>query len=105
MLWGLEARRGYLLFYIILKHSSSLIIYASRYFLCTNCSPVSLPGTVIDVVKNPTSVRFYPQLKKKKKRVSTLFTNHVRSSLITACSWALCKDAIYIGNLSRTTEF
>lgn len=51
MLWGLEARRGYLLFYIILKHSSSLIIYASRYFLCTNCSPVSLPGTVIDVVK------------------------------------------------------
>lgn len=67
MLWGLEARRGYLLFYIILKHSSSLIIYASQYFLCTNCSPVSLPGTVIDVVKNPTSVRFYPQLKKKKK--------------------------------------
>lgn len=40
--------------------------------------------------KNPTSVRFYPQLKKK-KRVSTLFTNHVPSSLITACSWALCK--------------
>lgn len=84
---GVGSYGGYLLFYIILKHSSSLIIYASQYFLCTNCSPASLPGTVIDVEKPNISEILYPQL--KKKRVSTLFTNHVPSSLITACSWAL----------------